>query len=288
MQIHEVCKQCALTRKAVSYYEQQGLIQTQVLPNGYRDFSPDTVKRLKKIGILRGLGLSVAEIRCFLDEPETEKMRLVAHKALESNMAQRKQQLLRQLAQKGKWKSVEIRLEVLQRKETVLQRMMDAFPGFYGRYLAMHFAPYLDEPVTSSEQQQAFETVISFLDQVEVPSNLQSILEWCVQDVEETALTNFSEQLQQLTKDPQQYLTQHREMLEQYLNYRQSEAYRSSPLCQVQEFWKTFCAESGYHTVFIPAMKQLSRSYHAFHNALEKANQVFLEKYPQADFYQQS
>lgn len=111
-------------------------------------------------------------------------MRLVAHKALESNMAQRKQQLLRQLAQKGKWKSVEIRLEVLQRKETVLQRMMDAFPGFMEDISPCILHLIWMKPVTSSEQQQAFETVISFLDQVEVPSNLQSILEWCVQDVE--------------------------------------------------------------------------------------------------------
>ena len=38
MFINEVCKECNLTKKAVKYYTEQGLISPTVLENGYRDF----------------------------------------------------------------------------------------------------------------------------------------------------------------------------------------------------------------------------------------------------------
>ena len=67
--INEVCKTCALTKKAVEYYIEQGLISPCILENGYRDFSKDDVERLKKISVLRQLGLSVADIRRTLNDP---------------------------------------------------------------------------------------------------------------------------------------------------------------------------------------------------------------------------
>ena len=39
MLINEVCKECNLTKKAVEYYTEQGLIQPRITENGYRQFS---------------------------------------------------------------------------------------------------------------------------------------------------------------------------------------------------------------------------------------------------------
>lgn len=46
MLINEVCKECKLTKKAIEYYEEQRLVQPQVLENGYRDFSDSEINRL--------------------------------------------------------------------------------------------------------------------------------------------------------------------------------------------------------------------------------------------------
>ena len=35
MLINEVCKECNLTKKAVEYYTEQGLIQPRIKENGY-------------------------------------------------------------------------------------------------------------------------------------------------------------------------------------------------------------------------------------------------------------
>ena len=62
MLINEVCKECNLTKKAVEYYTEQGLIQPRIKENGYRQFSETDALKLKRIAVLRGLGFSVPEI----------------------------------------------------------------------------------------------------------------------------------------------------------------------------------------------------------------------------------
>ena len=37
MQIHEICRRCGLTRKAVDYYRRRELIAPKLLANGYWD-----------------------------------------------------------------------------------------------------------------------------------------------------------------------------------------------------------------------------------------------------------
>lgn len=67
MLINEVCKECNLTKKAVEYYTEQGLIQPRITENGYRQFSETDTLKLKRIAVLRGLGFSVPEIRTILE-----------------------------------------------------------------------------------------------------------------------------------------------------------------------------------------------------------------------------
>ena len=68
MLINEVCKRCGLTKKAIEYYEEQGLTRPQIMENGYRVFSEDDVIQLNKIAVLRGLGISVSDIKTVLAE----------------------------------------------------------------------------------------------------------------------------------------------------------------------------------------------------------------------------
>ena len=48
MLINEVCKECNLTKKAVEYYTEQGLIQPRIKENGYRQFSETDALKLKR------------------------------------------------------------------------------------------------------------------------------------------------------------------------------------------------------------------------------------------------
>jgi len=66
MLIKDVCRECKLTKKAVEYYEKQGLISPRIEDNGYRNYSDEDISTLKEIGVLRKLGISIAEIRDIL------------------------------------------------------------------------------------------------------------------------------------------------------------------------------------------------------------------------------
>ena len=63
MLINEACRECNLTKKAIEYYGEQGLISPVIMDNGYRQFSDADVSKLKRIVVLRGLGFSVSDIR---------------------------------------------------------------------------------------------------------------------------------------------------------------------------------------------------------------------------------
>ena len=55
MLIGEICRECNLTKKAVEYYEQQGLIKPEISPNGYRVYSEADAALLREIALLRKL-----------------------------------------------------------------------------------------------------------------------------------------------------------------------------------------------------------------------------------------
>ena len=77
MLINEVCKRCGLTKKAIEYYEEQGLTRPQIMENGYRVFSEDDVIQLNKIAVLRGLGISVSDIKTVLAENDYLSLSLI-------------------------------------------------------------------------------------------------------------------------------------------------------------------------------------------------------------------
>lgn len=68
MLINEAARKCGITKKAVQYYVEQGLVDPKVLENGYRDFSEEDTKVLKRVVLYRKLGLSIREIRRVLED----------------------------------------------------------------------------------------------------------------------------------------------------------------------------------------------------------------------------
>ncbi len=64
MKINEVDELVGIGKKAIRFYEQEGLLSPSRNPqNGYRDYSEDDVQQLLRIKLLRKLGLPISEIR---------------------------------------------------------------------------------------------------------------------------------------------------------------------------------------------------------------------------------
>ena len=73
MNMKEIEAKCGLTRANIRYYEKEGLLTPVRRENGYRDYSEEDLKLLKRIRLLRELGISLEEIRQLKECPEQLK-----------------------------------------------------------------------------------------------------------------------------------------------------------------------------------------------------------------------
>ena len=136
--------------------------------------------KLKRIAVLRGLGFSVPEIRTILEnDSRTAIYDVLNRKELEIVELQTKQALIKQLAESGDWEQIEGQVEALQNKQSILNRILDKFPGFMENSYACTSLRFLSEAITTNEQREAFETIIRYLDgiSIAVPSDVQQYLD---------------------------------------------------------------------------------------------------------------
>lgn len=284
MLIKDVCKECKLTKKAVEYYEEQGLIHPKLLDNGYREFREEDIIKLKKISVLRKLGLSIENICNILNNPENDILKDIAYqKDLEVEQAKSKQQMLERLAQGITFEELTPEIELLDQKETIIQKLLITFPGYYGRFLGIHFGRFLNEPIKTKEQQEAYDTIVAFLDKlpsITFPEELKDYMIEATGDLGSEDIRTISTGLEEAVLDFEQFIQNHSSSLKQYMMYRNSDEFKNSPAHKLQLLLKEFNQNSGYYDVFIPAMKKLSISYQEYTQKLEEANKVFMNHYP--------
>lgn len=280
MLMNEVCKKCSLTKKAVEYYMGQGLISPSIQENGYRNFSDEDVDRLNKISVLRSLGLSVADIQGVLSSQGSAVLKEISNKkVLQVTVLQEKQKLIQELAAKYDWKQIQAKLQLLEQKQSILERFMNVFPGQYGRFICLHFAAYLNEPILTDEQQEAFNTIIAYLDNADfdLPADMQIYLD---EVLDETLIEGMADSVSNYIHNTEKYIADNREIIEIIMDYKQSEEYKSTPAYRLEELLKQFNNMSGYNEIFLPAMRRLSKSYREYYEALLKAEEKFKQEYP--------
>ena len=119
MLINEVCRECSLTKKAIEYYIEQGIVAPAIQENGYRSFSDEDIAVLKKVSVLRILGLSVADIHDVLSNKDAALNEVYHKKSVQMLIQQEKQGLIQELASNHDWQRIQSRLHRLQKKQMV-------------------------------------------------------------------------------------------------------------------------------------------------------------------------
>lgn len=282
MLIGEAAAKTNLTKKAIEYYTEQGLISPKISHNGYRNFSENDISKLRKISVLRSLDLSVTEIKEFLSDNGHGKIQeIINRKALEAQAFKEKEKLLRGLSEKTDWDKVQEESDKLQRKNSVLMRLLNCFPGFYGQYLIVHFAPFLNDPIATPEQQKAFDTIVSFLDnlQMDIPEDLREFIYEITREMDSDFADKLSENMQKATENPKKYFEENRENIELCKELKESEEYKSSPAFRLNEYFRKISSENGYYDIFISAMRKLSPSYEAYYKKLMEADRIFAQEF---------
>ena len=282
MYIHEAAERSGTTKKAIEYYCMKGLLSPRVSENGYKDFSEEDVACLKKISLLRNLGVSVEDIRELLSGKDDTALRRTIEKQ-ETILRRRKEQneMLKELEASQDWDAVFLKAAAAESRQSVTDRLTAAFPGFWGKYLALHFGQFLQEPVRTGDQEKALREVCDYLDsvQLEVPEELKDCLDEMDTDIGRQAADQADAALSEAAEDPEGWLKNNREIIDQYLEFQKTAEYRNSPGAKLKELIREFNEEQGYNSVFIPAMRRLSPAYDEYLAKLEKADRIFMQQF---------
>lgn len=287
MLINEVAKSCNLTKKAVEYYAEQGMICPNILRNGYRDFSKQDIEILKKIALYRKLGLRISEIKSVLANTNELKS-ILYRKTLEIEQEKAKQDILQRLCNGESLEKLEQEINTVNSKSIIIKKLTDLFPGYYGKFISLNFARYLTGRIETNEQMEAFKEIIDFFDDVpdvEIPKELKEYLDaYLAEYASEDGQEKINRMLQtknETAKDIDAFVRKNKEALDLYYEYRQTEMFKNSPANRLMEWMKQVCAANGYYERFIPAMRRLSPLYNEYYEQMLKANAQFLKSYPE-------
>ena len=287
MLINEVSKFTGLTKKAIEYYTMKGLVAPNVLENGYRDYNQKDINKLKKISVLRKLDISIDDIKAILSDESGDVLKIIAvKKELDFQREDYKRTILNKLSSGANYSVVSAELKGLDNSKTITEKLLEVFPGYYGRFICLHFARFLNQPITRDKQRIAYDKIISFLDNINIPrlpDELEEYLSGATNDIGIGQITEFAENIKENVENPENFLANNKEFIEQYIEYKLSDEYKNSPIGKIAEVTKEFNKLSGYNDVFISAMKELSDSYSEYYSHLEDANKKLIELYPQAE-----
>lgn len=287
MLINEVAKLCNLTKKAVEYYAEQGLICPNILENGYRDFSEQDIEILKQIALYRRLGLSISEIKSILANPEELKS-ILYKKTLELEQEKAKQDILQKLCDGESLEKLEQEINNINSKSIIIKKLMELFPSYYGKFISLNFSRYLTERIETKEQMEAFKEIIDFFDNVpdfEIPKDLQEYLDDYLKRYSSKEgierINSIIQSKDENIKNIDEFVTKNKETIDKYKAYRKTDEFKNSPANRLMELMKQVCATNGYYEKFIPAMRKLSPSYNEFYEQMIKANEQFIKNYPE-------
>lgn len=161
---------------------------------------------------------------------------------------------------------------------TIREKLLLSFPGFFGMYISSHFGSFLNVRIDTKEKEEAYADIVRFLEGISFPSELEEMLPVLELDYEQInsivlAYKNDLEDIDSLLKDKEG-------RLQEYISYRASEAFQSSPVYKLQLMIMEFQQSSGYKELFIENLKMISPDYKMYTEKIQEANQKLQERYP--------
>ena len=287
MLINEIAKKCKITKKAVQYYTQQGLIVPAVMENGYHNFSEQDAEILKQVVLYRKLGLSISEIKGVLKNHK-ELTSILHQRTLELEREKLTQELLKRIENGEKVENLEREINNINSNTVIVKRLLELFPSYYGKFISLNFSRYLSGKIETEEQMKVFQQIIEFFDNVpdiNLPEDLQQYLDEYLEVYSSEEGTKIISDILQKKDHAMQnideFVENHKKRLDDYNKLKQTEEFKNSPAFRLMEYMKQFCTNNGYYDVFIPAMRKLSPLYNEYYEQMLKANDEFVRIYPE-------
>lgn len=273
MRLNEVIKQVDLSKRAIKFYEEKGLLKTKRDSNGYRNYTDKDISLLKEISSYRKMGIGLSDIKGILNDKSVLKQILIEKKK-EITISQNELKALEKFIENN---NIEELYDSVDYK-TIADAIQNSIPGFYGYYFLNHFLPYLQIRIQTKEQQEAYNRLIEFWDNtnIRIPF-LMKLNSWILFKLNsKKSLIVQIEQIDLQIKEMLNPTEEEYEKLKKKVNegykLKNSIFYKYSLIGISQRKFMKELQNKGYNDIFIPSMIALSPKYKEYHNALMSIN----------------
>ena len=276
MKINEVIQQVDLTKRAIKYYEEQGLLSINKDENGYRNYTEEDINILKEISVYRKLGISIKDIKTLLEKKDDQLLNnIYKEKINKLEEYKNEAELLKKFIDNNDVDDIYENLNY----ETIGKAIQDMIPGFYGYYFMNHFMPYLQIKIETKEQENAYKRIIEFLDNAEIKIPLlMKISSYIMYRL--LPKQDMSKMVEQMEVKTKQYINISEEEYEKLkeqtrknVKMKNSVVFKYHPAFISQRKFMRCIQDSGYNDIFIPNMILLSPKYKEYHEALSSINE---------------
>lgn len=274
----EIQKETGLTRKAIEYYEDKGLIHPQKSENGYRDYNIKDLEILKKVSIFRKLGMSISDIYQCISSGGDSLSSVLREKQHQLDLDEKRKVILEMIVRGESKELINDKVSLLEMEETIYEKLEIAFPGYFGQMLFIAYQPFLNEPL-ENEGKDSFYKYIDYLDRLpsfELTEEEKKYIENICSSFDMKTLRDVNQAKLDAIESFEKWMKDNEDVISQYESYKNSEEYQNSMMKQIQDKLKNFMKENQYYEIAIPLIRKFSKSYDNYYKKLLKANKEYL------------
>lgn len=283
MKRSEVEKITGLRRKAILYYEEKKLISPAFEENNYRNYSEEDLNRLIKISLYRRLGLNISEIKNILDSNNKEIGKILRDRDYKIELEKSKKNLLERIIRSDDLKEITDELNILEKEESIYEKLTRIFPGYFGQAFFMTYKPFLKEKLKEDEE-EAFNEYVNFLDslpEIDFTEEEKSYIENLTSDFKNEDLEKINSEKIKAAYNFENWLRENENNIKAYEKFLESHEYKKSPLKTIRDKIKNYMIKNNYYEIALPLIRKMSPSYDDYYKKLLDSNEKLLR---QVDF----
>ena len=269
MLLNEIIKEVGMTKRAVKYYEEKGLLTVNKDNNGYRNYSKQDVDTLKKISVYRKLGISIKDIQKLLKTDDKSILLHIYQEKLQEHVLQDYElKALKQFIDDGNADKANELLDY----QTVENAIESLLPGKeWANYFKSHFKPFLNIRLTTPEQKQALQNILEYCDKttLKIPFMMQIGMK-------------IANTVSQESRTADEMIAYYRDMNENEYSKLKEKVYAGVKMkTGMMKYHPSFIAQrkmqkelqnKGYNDIFLPNLMVLSPKYAEYKKSLDALN----------------
>lgn len=269
MLLNEIVKEVGMTKRAIKYYEEKGLLTVNKDNNGYRNYSKQDVDTLKKISVYRKLGIGIKDIQKLLKTDNKSILLHIYQEKLQDHVLQNSElKALKQFIDDGNADKANELLDY----QTVENAIESLLPGKeWANYFKSHFKPFLNIKLITPEQKQALQNILEYCDKttLKIPFMMQIGMK-------------IANTVSQESKSADEMIAYYRDMNENEYSKLKERVYAGVKMkTGIMKYHPSFIAQrkmqkelqnKGYNDIFLPNLMVLSPKYAEYKKSLDALN----------------